>query len=158
MVHPARVCAFPLIRTKCCASRSEHDIFHDCPFAGSATTFPQISCFAFQMKGEMVRPGAVVYTAALAECRWAGEQKHFDYLLKEMESEGVSIAPGTSQSFGRTEGNSKAYIGLRDVCGNVFESMFWGDTRICLPRCAPVLSNTLDLYIHSLWHCSTPRM
>ncbi len=48
------------------------------------------------MKAEMVPPGAVVYTAALAECRWAGEQKHVDYLLQEMEAEGLTIVPGSS--------------------------------------------------------------
>lgn len=42
----------------------------------------------------MVQPGAVVYTAALAECRWAGEQRHVDYLLQEMEAEGLRIVPG----------------------------------------------------------------
>lgn len=47
-----------------------------------------------QMKGEMVQPGAVVYTAALAECRWAGEKRHVDYILEEMKAEGLSIVPG----------------------------------------------------------------
>lgn len=47
-----------------------------------------------QMKGEMAQPGAVVYTAALAECRWAGEQRHVDYILEEMKAEGLSIVPG----------------------------------------------------------------
>lgn len=47
------------------------------------------------MKAEMVQPGAVVYSAALAECRWAGEHRHVDYLLKEMEAEGLSIVPGS---------------------------------------------------------------
>lgn len=55
-----------------------------------------IACLR-QMKAEMVQPGAVVYTAALAECRWAGEQRHVDYLLQEMEAEGLSIVPGSRQ-------------------------------------------------------------
>lgn len=47
------------------------------------------------MKAEMIQPGAVVYTAALAECRWAGEQRHVDYILQEMEAEGLSVVPGS---------------------------------------------------------------
>lgn len=46
------------------------------------------------MKGEGVEPGNVVYTAALAECRWAGQAKHVEYLLQRMEAEGMSIVPG----------------------------------------------------------------
>lgn len=46
------------------------------------------------MKGEGVAPGNVVYTAALAECRWAGQAKHVEYLLQRMEAEGMSIVPG----------------------------------------------------------------
>lgn len=46
------------------------------------------------MKGEGVIPGAVVYTAALAECRWAGQPQHVDFLLKRMDAEGLKILPG----------------------------------------------------------------
>lgn len=48
-----------------------------------------------QMKGEGVEPGAVVYTAALAECRWAGEQGHVEYLNREMDARGLQIVKGT---------------------------------------------------------------
>lgn len=47
------------------------------------------------MKGEGVDPGAVVYTAALAECRWAGQERHVDYILQQMDVEGMSIVPGS---------------------------------------------------------------
>lgn len=47
-----------------------------------------------QMKGEGVEPGSVVYTAALAECRWAGQTRHVDYLRQQMEAEGMTIVPG----------------------------------------------------------------
>ena len=47
-----------------------------------------------QMKGEGVEPGDVVYTAALAECRWAGQARHVEYLLQQMEVEGMTIVPG----------------------------------------------------------------
>lgn len=66
-------------------------ILHNAPLD---TRTPPLSC---QMKAEMVRPGAVVYTAALAECRWAGEREHVDYLLQEMKAEGLRIVPGTGK-------------------------------------------------------------
>ena len=46
------------------------------------------------MKGEGVEPGAVVFTAALAECRWAGEQRHVEYLRQEMDDRDLQIVPG----------------------------------------------------------------
>lgn len=47
------------------------------------------------MKGEGVEPGAVVYTAALAECRWARQDKHATHLLQQMDVEGISVVSGT---------------------------------------------------------------
>lgn len=49
---------------------------------------------ACQMKGEGLAPGAVVYTSALAECRWAGESQHERYLLDQLDTEGLEIVPG----------------------------------------------------------------
>lgn len=51
------------------------------------------------MKGEGVEPGDVVYTAALAECRWAGQAQHVDYLLQQMEAKGMTIVPGLMPEF-----------------------------------------------------------
>lgn len=51
------------------------------------------------MKGEGLAPGAVVYTAALAECRWAGQDKHAAYLLGELDAEGLDIVPGRMWRF-----------------------------------------------------------
>ncbi|CAB1102817.1 unnamed protein product [Ectocarpus sp. CCAP 1310/34] len=64
-------------------------------FGGQSVVPWELALFLVdEMKGEMVQPGAVVYTAALAECRWAGEQRHVDYILKEMKAEGLNIVPG----------------------------------------------------------------
>eukprot|EP00903_Cladosiphon_okamuranus_P015674 g14472.t1 len=64
-------------------------------FGGQSVVPWELALFLVEeMKAELVQPGAVVYTAALAECRWAGEQRHVDYLLQEMEAEGLSIVPG----------------------------------------------------------------
>lgn len=46
------------------------------------------------MKFEGITPAAVVYTAALAECRWAGQAKHVEYVKKEMEDGGMTIVSG----------------------------------------------------------------
>eukprot|EP00752_Nemacystus_decipiens_P007759 g6933.t2 len=64
-------------------------------FGGQSVVPWELALFLVEeMKAEMVEPGAVVYTAALAECRWAGEQRHADYLLQEMEAAGLSVVPG----------------------------------------------------------------
>ncbi|CAM9696569.1 unnamed protein product [Ectocarpus sp. 6 AP-2014] len=64
-------------------------------FGGQSVVPWELALFLVEeMKGEMVQPGAVVYTAALAECRWAGEQRHVDYILEEMKAEGLNIVPG----------------------------------------------------------------
>ncbi|CAM9810934.1 unnamed protein product [Ectocarpus sp. 4 AP-2014] len=66
-------------------------------FGGQSVVPWELALFLVEeMKGEMVQPGAVVYTAALAECRWAGEQQHVDYILEEMKVEGLNIVPGIS--------------------------------------------------------------
>ncbi|CAN0123672.1 unnamed protein product [Ectocarpus fasciculatus] len=64
-------------------------------FGGQSVVPWELALFLVEeMKGEMVQPGAVVYTAALAECRWAGKKRHVDYILEEMKAEGLSIVPG----------------------------------------------------------------
>ncbi|CAM9601318.1 unnamed protein product [Ectocarpus sp. 12 AP-2014] len=64
-------------------------------FGGQSVVPWELALFLLEeMKGEMVQPGAVVYTAALAECRWAGEQRHVDYILEEMKAEGLNVVPG----------------------------------------------------------------
>ncbi|CAM9805391.1 unnamed protein product [Scytosiphon promiscuus] len=64
-------------------------------FGGQSVVPWELALFLVEeMKAEMVQPGAVVYTAALAECRWAGEQRHVDYLLQEMKAGGLRIVPG----------------------------------------------------------------
>lgn len=52
-----------------------------------------------QMKGEGVAPGAVVYTSALAECRWASQSQHVKYLMDQMEAEGLQIVPGGHKEY-----------------------------------------------------------
>ncbi|CAN0335121.1 unnamed protein product [Pylaiella littoralis] len=76
-------------------SRSAAIVGYTRAFGGQSVVPWELALFLVEeMKAEMVQPGAVVYTAALAECRWAGEQRHVDYLLQEMEAEGLSIVPG----------------------------------------------------------------
>lgn len=87
-----------------------------------------------QMKGEGVEPGDVVYTAALAECRWAGQSKHVEYLLQQMEAEGMSIVPGLRTPmfsiFGLevATGSSCAKIRLTLVCHSICQC----NARFCV--------------------------
>eukprot|EP00904_Undaria_pinnatifida_P005046 jgi/Undpi1/1671/HiC_scaffold_11.g05061.m1 len=63
-------------------------------FGGQSVVPWELALFLVEeMKGEGVEPGDVVYTAALAECRWAGQAQHVDYLLQQMEAKGMTIVP-----------------------------------------------------------------
>ncbi|CAM9356355.1 unnamed protein product, partial [Choristocarpus tenellus] len=64
-------------------------------FGGQSVVPWELALFLIEeMKAEGLRPNAIIYSAATAECKWGGQTQHVQYLMNEMAKENIAIVSG----------------------------------------------------------------